>query len=140
MDAWVWWLIAAAVLGVVEILTLDLVFAMLAGGALVAAAAAGAGASAAAAGAIGLVAALAGLVALRPVALRHLKSTPELRTGTAALVGTQGRVLAEVGPGGGEIKLAGEIWSARAYDGLSVFEAGTEVSVLAIDGATALVG
>ena len=37
------------------------------------------------------------------------------------------------------IKLAGEIWSARAYDGQSVFEPGTRVQVLQIEGATALV-
>ncbi|MGQ0630662.1 MAG: NfeD family protein [Sporichthyaceae bacterium] len=140
MDAWVWWLIAAAVLGVVEVLTLDLVFAMLAAGSLAAAGTAGAGAPVPVQATVGLAAAVGGLVVLRPVALRHLKSTPELRTGTAALVGTQARVLDEVGPDGGQVKLAGEIWSARAYDGISVFEAGTEVAVLKIDGATALVG
>ncbi len=37
MDAWAWWLIAGVALGVVEVLTLDLLFAMLAGGALTAA-------------------------------------------------------------------------------------------------------
>ncbi len=37
------------------------------------------------------------------------------------------------------MKLAGEVWSARAYDGFSVFEPGADVSVVRIDGATALV-
>jgi membrane protein implicated in regulation of membrane protease activity len=90
--------------------------------------------------AAGLVATVAGLALLRPVALRHLRQTPELRTGTAALVGRDAVVLARVDTNGGQVKLAGEVWSARAMDGLSVFEVGNEVQVLKIDGATALVG
>lgn len=146
MDAWAWWLIAVAVLATIEVLTLDLVFAMLAGGAL--AAAGVAGLEAGPGGpfglgvqvGIGLVVAVAGVALLRPVALRHLRSTPETRTGTAALVGADAVVLAEVGPTGGQVKLAGEVWSARSYDRSSVYAAGEGVSVLQIDGATALVG
>lgn len=140
MDAWVWWVIVAAGLAVVEIFTLDLVFAMLAGGAIAAAAGSGAGGNVAVQIAIAIVVALAGLVGLRPVALRHLKSTPELRTGTDALVGKQALVVEDVGPTDGRVKLAGEVWSARSYDGASTFVAGTSIAVLQIDGATALVG
>lgn len=146
MDAWAWWLIGAVALGVVEVLTLDLVFAMLAGGALTAAGVAAAlGGGSSGAGAIwaqaivALAVALAGLSFLRPVALRHLRSTPEVRTGTAALPGSGAVVLERVDPAGGRVKLAGEVWSARSYDGFSVFEPGAAVSVAQIDGATALV-
>jgi membrane protein implicated in regulation of membrane protease activity len=134
----VWWLIAAAGLLVVELLTLDLVFAMLAagavGGALVSAAGVGVQV------AVALVVALAGVLVVRPVALRHLRNTPELRTGTAALVGRQAVVIDRVDGRGGQVKLAGEVWSARAYDGASVFEPGADVMVLEIAGATALIG
>jgi membrane protein implicated in regulation of membrane protease activity len=144
VDAWAWWLIGAVALGVVEVLTLDLIFAMLGAGALAAAGvAAGTGADGAGAvsaqALVALVVALAGLVFLRPVALRHLKNAPELRTGTAALEGTGAVVLERVDPAGGRVKLAGEVWSARSYDGFSVFEPGDAVSVARIDGATALV-
>lgn len=135
-----WWLIAAAVLAVVELITLDLVFAMFAGGALAAAGVAAADGGPVLQVAVGLGVAVGGLVLLRPVALRHLHTTPELRTGAAALVGTQALVLDEVGPSAGQVKLAGEVWSARCYDGQSVFGTGESVSVLSIDGATALVG
>ncbi len=140
MDAWVWWVIVAAGLAVVEILTLDLVFVMLAAGALGAAGVGGADGNVALQIAVAIVVALAGLVGLRPVALRHLKNTPELRTGTAALVGKEALVLEDVGPQGGRVKLNGEVWSARSYDGASVFAAGQSIAVLQIDGATALVG
>jgi membrane protein implicated in regulation of membrane protease activity len=138
MHAWVWWLIAAAGLLVVEVLTLDLIFAMLAAGAVAGAAVtvAGVGVQVGAA----LAVALAGVLVVRPVALRHLRNTPELRTGTAALVGRQAVVLDRVDGRGGQVKLAGEIWSARAYDDAKVFEPGADVMVLEIAGATALVG
>jgi membrane protein implicated in regulation of membrane protease activity len=146
MDAWGWWFIAAALLVAGEILTLDLILAMLAGGAV------GGGAVAAldeagvpgtgpvTQGSVALAAALVGLLVLRPIAVRHLKRTPVLRTGVARLVGADAVVLEEVGPQGGRIRLDGEIWSARSYDGSSVFESGAGVSVLQIEGATALVG
>jgi membrane protein implicated in regulation of membrane protease activity len=37
------------------------------------------------------------------------------------------------------VKLGGEVWSARSYDGDRAFEPGQRVSVLEIKGATALV-
>ncbi|WP_293773309.1 NfeD family protein [Sporichthya sp.] len=140
MDAWVWWIIAAAVLAAAEVFTFDLVFAQLSAGALAAAGVAGADGGTPLQIATGIVVALAGLVLLRPVALRHLRTTPELRTGVAALVGQQAEVLEDVGPRGGRVKLAGEVWSARSYDQTSVYGAGEDVAVIEIDGATALVG
>jgi membrane protein implicated in regulation of membrane protease activity len=62
-----------------------------------------------------------------------------LRTGTAALIGCPATVLERVDGHGGQVKLAGEIWSARSFDEDQVFEPGTRVEVLKIDGATALV-
>lgn len=128
-------------------LTLELTLAMLAGGALAAAAVgavdAGTGVPAPLAlqAAVGLAVALGGLFLLRPVALRHMhRSTPGLRTGAARLVGADAVVLERVDPKNGRVKLDGEVWSARSYDGFSVFESGADVSVLHIDGATALVG
>ena len=140
VDAWVWWVIIAAALGVAEVFTLDLVFVMLAAGALSAAGVAAADGNVALQIAVAVGVALAGLGGLRPIAMRHLRSTPEIRTGTAALVGQQALVLEDVGPHAGRVKLNGEVWSARAYDGASTFAVGQMIDVLKIDGATALVG
>ena len=79
------------------------------------------------------------LALVRPVARRHLRTSRSLRSGVAALVGAEAVVLEVVDGRDGRIKLGGEIWSARSYDGDSAFEVGQRVHVLEIDGATALV-
>ncbi len=82
---------------------------------------------------------LAGIVLIRPLALRRLQRRTIFRTGTAALVGQTGYVLADVSPQAGRIRIGGEEWSARPYDEASVIPAGSMVDVLQIKGATALV-
>jgi len=139
MDAWVIWLIVAVVFGAGEIATLGFFLAPFAGGALVAALVAGAGAGAIASWAAFLVVSLVLLAALRPVAVRHMRQAPRLRTGTAALVGRTGTVVERVASDGGCVRIDGEIWTARPYDEDQVIEAGTRVQVLEIRGATALV-
>jgi membrane protein implicated in regulation of membrane protease activity len=61
------------------------------------------------------------------------------RTGTAALVGTKGLVLQEVDGAGGRVKIGGEEWSARPFLEGDAMQAGEQVEVAEIDGATALV-
>ena len=82
---------------------------------------------------------LAGIVLIRPLGLRRLRRRPALRTGTAALVGKTGYVLADVTPHAGRISIGGEEWSARPFDEVSVIPSGSTVDVLQIKGATALV-
>jgi membrane protein implicated in regulation of membrane protease activity len=85
------------------------------------------------------VAAAAGLGVVRPLAVRHIRQPPLLRTGTSALVGRSATVLEEVTAQGGRVRIGGEVWSARSYDESSVLPAGSSVDVFAIEGATALV-
>jgi membrane protein implicated in regulation of membrane protease activity len=142
VDAWGWWLVAAVLLVVVEVATLDLVFVMFAGGALAAGLvdlALGGQSPVVAQVAAFAVVSVGLLGVVRPVAQRHLTSRPATRTGVAALVGSQAVVVEQVDGHSGRVKLAGEIWSARAYDGQAVLEAGRSVDVIQIDGATALV-
>jgi membrane protein implicated in regulation of membrane protease activity len=138
-NAWVGWIVAALALGAVEITTLDLIFLMLAVGAL-------AGAGTAAITGVFLIqvlvaaaAAIAMLAVVRPVALRHLRTPSETRTGVAALVGREAVVVQRVDAHGGQIKLAGEIWTARSFDPHIAIEPGRHVDVVQIDGATAVV-
>lgn len=138
-NAWVGWLITALVLGGVEIATLDLIFLMLAAGAL-----AGGGAALLGAGLllqvlVAAASAVAMLVVVRPIALSHLRVPLESRTGVAALVGRQAVVVDEVSARAGTVKLAGEVWTARSYDPSAVIAAGRTVDVVSIDGATAIV-
>jgi membrane protein implicated in regulation of membrane protease activity len=139
MDEWVIWLIVAVAFGVGEIATLGFFLAPFAGGALVAAVVSGAGAPTAISWVVFLVVSIALLATLRPLALRHRRQAPSLRTGTAALVGRHATVIERVGADEGCVRLDGEIWTARPYDEDQVFEAGKRVQVLEIRGATALV-
>lgn len=139
MHLWVVWLIAAAALGVAELLTTTLALGLVAVGALAAALASALGASGGIQIAVFVAVSLVGNAAIRPIALKRLQRRPTLRTGTAALVGKTGYVLADVSPHGGRIRIGGEEWSARPYDETSVIPSGSTVDVLQITGATALV-
>ena len=139
MDEWVWWMIAAGVLAIGEIATLGFFLGPVAIAAVMAAIVALVGGGLAAQWIVFIAVSLASLLVLRPIARRHLRTPGQLRTGTAALVGRQAVVLERVDRDGGQVKLAGEVWSARSFDDDQSFEAGTRVEVLKIDGATALV-
>ncbi|MHC0428882.1 NfeD family protein [Streptomyces sp. O3] len=136
---WFVWLLAAAALGAAEFLTLTLVFGLLAGAALVAAVVAGVGV-----GLLGQLVALgltaaAGLIVVRPIALRHMARPPLAREGSDALIGKRAEVTQEVTATHGLIKLSGEDWSARALDESHVIPVGALVDVMEIEGATAIV-
>ena len=139
MDEWVWWMIAAGVLAVGEIATLGFFLGPIAIAAVIAAIVALAGAGLAAQWIVFIAVSLASLLVLRPIAKRHLRTPSQLRTGTAALIGRPALVIERVDRDGGQVKLAGEVWSARAFDDDDAFEPGARVEVMKIDGATALV-
>jgi membrane protein implicated in regulation of membrane protease activity len=139
VDEWVLWLIAAVVLGVLEVTTLTLVLGFFAGGALAAALVAGLGGGVVLQVVSFLVVSLALLGLIRPVVRRHLRPGTGTRTGVAALIGQSAVALERVDAHHGQIKLGGEVWTARAYDPSLVIEAGSPVSVMEIQGATALV-
>jgi membrane protein implicated in regulation of membrane protease activity len=119
MGSWIAWLIVAALLGVAEVMTATLAFGLLAVAAVVAAG--------------------AGLGGVRPLAVRHIRQPPLLRTGTSALIGRSALVIEEVTAHDGRVRIGGEVWSARSYEESQVIPAGSTVDVFAIEGATALV-
>ena len=138
-NAWAAWLGLALVLGSAELLSLDLALLMLAVGALVGAGAAGLGAPIVVQALAAVLVSAALLVFVRPSVVKRLHSGPDLRTGTDAIVGTEGFVLSEVSHRDGQVKLGGEIWTARPYDDHAVIGEGSRVQVLEIRGATAMV-
>ena len=140
MDAWVLWLIAAVIFAVAEVINLSFFLFPFAIGA------AGAAVVGIAGGGLALelitFAALTGVsfTVVRPIARRHQTVPPQIRTGTAALVGRTAIVTERIvnDEGVGAVRLDGEVWTARAYDEDQVIEAGTRVHVMEIKGATAL--
>jgi membrane protein implicated in regulation of membrane protease activity len=137
--AWVVWVVIAGVLGLAELHTLTLVLGMVAVAALPAAVVAALDASPAAQVATFAVASVLLLGVVRPVARRHRRLPGALRTGTAALVGRQGVAVTAVDGRAGQVRIGGEIWSARLYAPGTPVSADSTVDVIAIDGATALV-
>jgi membrane protein implicated in regulation of membrane protease activity len=134
------WLIAALGLAGAEALTGDLFLLMLSGGALAAA-----GSAAAfdwpiwADGAVFLVVALLLLVLVRPALRRRFAAGTGLPEPMKALEGKSALVLDRVGRHEGQVKLEGEVWTARPLDDNDVYEPGDHVTVMHIDGATAVV-
>jgi len=139
MSTWVVWVVVAGVLAIGEIVSLSFFMGPIAVAAVLAAVAALLGAGTALQMLVFIVTSIASLGVLRPIARRHLKTPAKIRTGTAALVGSRAVVLERVDGDGGTVKLAGEVWSARAYDDDEVLEPGARVQVMQIEGATALV-
>ena len=139
MEDWVWWMIAAGVLAVGEIATLGFFLGPIAVAATLTAIVALIGAPLAVQWLVFIAASAGTVVVLRPIARRHLRTPPRIRTGTAALIGGRAVVLERVDANGGQVKIGGETWSARAYDEDDAFEPGARVEVMKIEGATALV-
>jgi membrane protein implicated in regulation of membrane protease activity len=140
IDAWLWWLIGAAALGIGLVITAMPELGMLAVGAVAAAVVSGIlGGGAVAQVAVFAVVSTALIAVVRPIANRHRAQRPQFATGVDALKGKQAVVLERVDGSGGRIKLAGEVWSARALDGGHAYEVGQEVDVVDIEGATAII-
>lgn len=137
---WAAWLGLAAFLGVAELFSLDLVLIMLAVGALAGMVTAALGAGVVLQILVAGAAAVAMLAAVRPSLVARLHQGPELRLGTTKLVGQRAVVTQRItGLAVGQIKLAGETWSAAPYDENDVIEPGATVEVFEIRGATAYV-
>lgn len=140
MDAWLWWLIGAAVLGIALVVTSMPELGMLAVGALAGALTSYLGGGLVTQVLVFSAVSVALILVVRPIAARHRSQRPQLASGIDALRGRQAVVLERVdNSGGGRIKLAGEVWSARALDADQSFEPGQQVDVVEIDGATAVV-
>ena len=140
---WLIWVGGALLLIVIETVTADLTFLMIAGGAL------GGGLTSFLGGPLwaqvvvfACVSTLL-LFAVRPWAKRRLAATtPQMKTNVDALIGRSATTITAVDDGGGRVRLGGEEWSARlapAAQGVTRLEAGARVTVTQIDGAVAVV-
>jgi membrane protein implicated in regulation of membrane protease activity len=134
------WLIVALALAGAEVLTGDMFLLMLGGGALAAA-----GSSWLldwpiwADGIVFLVVSVLLLVLVRPPLRRRLTAGKGLPEPVKALEGKSALVLDRVARHEGQVKLEGEVWTARPLNDDDVYEPGEHVTVVHIDGATAVV-
>lgn len=140
MPAALIWLIVAVGLAGAEALTGDMFLLMLAGGGLSAAAASALTAWPIwAHGTVFLVVSVALLVLVRPALRRRLSIGSGIETGIDALTGKTALVLDTIGQQQGRVKLDGEVWTARPLNDGDVYQPGEQVTVMRIDGATAVV-
>jgi membrane protein implicated in regulation of membrane protease activity len=142
VDAWIIWLVAACVLGVGEMHQGGFYLAPFAAGAALATVVSLLGVGALLSAIVFLAGSGIVFGTLRPIARRHRRLPPSIRTGAAALVGRPAVVLERIAndEGVGCVKIdGGEVWTARSYDGDEVIDAGEHVEVVEIRGATALV-
>jgi len=139
MTAALIWLIAGIALMVAEVLSGDLVLLMLGVGALFGAGSANLSGNAFVDVAVFGIASVGLLVLARPALKRRFLAGPGVKTNTDALVGAEAVVLSTVDVQGGQVKLAGDVWSARSFAGGEAIQPGTTVTVVEISGATAVV-
>jgi membrane protein implicated in regulation of membrane protease activity len=134
------WLIFALALAGAEALTGDMFLLMLSGGALAAAGTAWlTGWPIVADGGVFLVVSMLLLVLVRPPLRRRLTPGSNIQTGIKALEGKKALVLDRVATHEGQVKLDGQVWTARPLNEGDVYEPGESVTVVHIDGATAVV-
>jgi membrane protein implicated in regulation of membrane protease activity len=139
VEDWQAWVGLAVLLGALELFSLDLILLMLAGGAVLGMVAAIIGLPVVAQVLVALAGSVAALALVRPSVVKRLQGGPTLVLGHDALVGRQALVIERVSAHGGQIKVGGDIWTARPYDEDLVIEPGATVDIFQIKGATALV-
>ena len=138
-NVWSVWLVLGTGLALTELATLDFTLLMLAAGA-----AAGGVTALIFPGflwlqiAVAVVVSVLMLALLRPTLLEKIRRMPGYRSSVDKLVGSTGVVVAEITAGGGEVKLSGEVWTARSVDGKPI-PAGEQIEVYQVDGATVVV-
>ena len=139
MPAWLIWVFVAAVLGVVEMTTLTFAAGLMAVAAVAAAVVAGLGGGLLAQALTFAVSSFAVLAVVYPFASRRRVSNGPQHSAVAALAGRPAVVVKQVDALSGQVRIGGEVWSARAYDETLVIPVGSRVAVFEIQGATALV-
>ncbi|WP_197219994.1 MULTISPECIES: NfeD family protein [Bacteria] len=141
--AWIGWLVLIAVFLVVEMLTLDFTFLMLALGSAVGLLSDVTGLPFWAQVIIAAIAAAAFILLLRPPLLRRLhRGEDATKSNVEALIGLHGVVLLEVSALTGQVKLSnGDTWTARIASDVPAapLSPGSPVTVSRIEGATAYV-
>ncbi len=139
-NMWGGWLTLAAVLGIAEMFSLDLVLIMLATGALGGMVTSLVTDVVVVQFLVAVVVSVGMLAVVRPGLTRRLHTGPELTLGHGKLVGSRALVTESItSQEPGRVRLAGEIWSAMPYDESLTIDAGETVEVFEIRGATAYV-
>lgn len=144
MEPVFYWIIAAVILGAIELFTGTLVLAMVGVGAVLAGIGASLGAPFWLQAILFGAGSIASIVGLRPFLKQALESdrgadrTPSA-FGMRAIEGAEARVLTKVDVSGGLVEIHGDNWTAFPLEPDQVLEPGESVTVVEIKGATVIV-
>jgi membrane protein implicated in regulation of membrane protease activity len=136
------WVVLAVALAIAEAFTATFLIIFFAVGALAAAGAAGLGADLLVQAIVFALVSGLSVGAVRPIILKHQRSaleSGETAFGIEAIEGSQATVLEEVDADHGVIKIDGELWTARSFDGAEKYLPGERVRVIKVRGVTAIV-
>jgi membrane protein implicated in regulation of membrane protease activity len=136
------WIVLGIVLAIAEAFTATFLIIFFAAGALAAAGAAALGAPLLLQVIVFAIVSGLSLGALRPMIVKRNQAElgpGDTRIGLDAIEGSQATVLEEVGGSQGLVKIDGEMWQARSFDGQELYLPGERVRVIKVTGATAIV-
>jgi membrane protein implicated in regulation of membrane protease activity len=136
------WIVLAIALAIGEAFTATFLIIFFAAGALAAAGAAALGAPLLLQAIVFAVVSGLSVAAVRPIIMKHQRSaleSGETPFGIEAIEGSHATVLEEVDADHGLVKIDGELWTARSFDGTEKYQPGERVRVVKVRGATAIV-
>jgi membrane protein implicated in regulation of membrane protease activity len=136
------WIVLAIALAIGEAFTATFLIIFFAAGALAAAGAAALGAPLVLQAVVFAAVSALSVGAIRPIIVKHQRSALEAGEtpfGIEAMEGSEATVLEEVDADHGLVKIDGELWTARSFDGAESYKPGERVRVIKVRGATAIV-
>ena len=137
---WVFWLIAAGIFFIIEMATIGFLVFWLGIGALLAMVTSFITDSIIIQFIVFVSTSTLILIFTRPLVNKFIKIPKEIKTNAYSIIGKKGIVISKINnvDGTGQIKIDGEVWSAKSFDEENI-EKDTEVEIVEIDGVKAVV-
>ena len=137
---WVFWLIAAGIFFIIEMATIGFLIFWLGIGALLAMLTSFLTDSILIQSIVFVVSSTLLLIFTRPLVNKFIKTPKEIKTNAYSIIGKKGIVITQINniEGNGQIKIDGDIWSAKSYADEDI-PVNTEVEIVEIDGVKAVV-
>ncbi len=137
---WVFWLIAAGIFFIIEMATIGFLVFWLGIGAILAMLTSFITDSILIQSLVFVITSTLLLVFTRPLVDKFIKVPKEIKTNAYSIIGKKGIVISKINniEGTGQIKIGGEVWSAKSFENEDIPE-NTEIEIVEIDGVKAVV-
>lgn len=137
---WVFWLIAAGIFFIIEMATIGFLVFWLGIGAILAMLTSFIIDSILIQSLVFVITSTLLLIFTRPLVDKFIKVPKEIKTNAYSIIGKKGIVISKINniEGTGQIKIGGEVWSAKSFENEDIPE-NTEIEIVEIDGVKAVV-